>query len=118
MATRANTGMVLSIESVNGRIDKCVKDSNPYEIALWIILITMIVIGIVVLLYGVIHRNIAVAGLSLGDTGLMVWPFRSLTRLHRRRIALIVIPEITMLLSPGDAAQEIHSLIEDLLDKT
>jgi hypothetical protein len=107
-----------SIDDVNGRIDKCVKENAIFERVLWVILVLMILIGVVVLFFGMLQRDKFLIGLSVGETGLTVWPVTSLIRLHKRRIALMVVPEITILLSPRDAAREIHSLIEILLDKS
>jgi hypothetical protein len=55
-------------------------------------------------------------GTSIGATGLSSWPILKLIQLYRRKIALSVIPAITALLSPADAAREVHALIKSLLD--
>lgn len=107
----------LLVEEVNGRIDKCVKDNSIYEGILWAVLGLMILVGLSILIYGVLHRDRYLIGLSVGETGLTVWPITKLIQLHRRKIALSVIPAITSLLSPRDAAREIHALIQHLLDK-
>lgn len=117
----ANTGMpghLSAIDDVNTRIDKCVKDNSAPERLLWVILTLMVFVGLFTLVYGVLHDNHYLIGASLGTTGLTSWPTLRLIQLYRRKIALAVIPGITALLSPADAAREIHSLIKALLDKS
>jgi hypothetical protein len=110
--------LLLIIEQVNGRIDKCVKDSAVFERVLWVILSLVLFVGLSVLIYGALQGSKLLIGLSVGETGVTVWPVTTLIKLHRRRIALAVVPEITVLLSPRDAAREIHALIALLLDRT
>lgn len=110
--------IVHSIDEVNGGIDKCLKDNSRLEAVLWAVLILMMLVGLSVLGYGIFQGNKWLVGISVGETGLGVWPVRSLIRLHKRRIALVVVPEITVLLSPRDAAREIHALIQLLLERT
>ena len=105
-----------AIEDVNGRIDQCVRDNLAPERLLWAVLTLMVLAGLFALIYGVLHDiRYLVAG-SVGATGLTSWPVLKLIQLYRRKIALSVIPAITSLLSPRDAAREIHSLVQDLLD--
>jgi hypothetical protein len=78
----------------------------------------MVGTGLSVLFYGIWNGNRYLIGLSLGESGLTSWPVIKLIQLYRRKVALSVIPAMTALLSPRDAAREIHSLIEKLLDKS
>jgi len=71
--------------------------------------------GLAALFYGIWKGNNYLVGASLGDSGLAYWSILKLIRLHRSRLALSVVPAITAMLSPRDAAREIHSLIEHLL---
>lgn len=102
---------------VNARIDKCVRDASGLELALWILLSLMMVVGLFALVWGVLRGNHYLVSASVGATGLNTWPAVRLIQLHRRRVALSVVPAITALLTPKDAAREIHSLIRVLLDK-
>jgi hypothetical protein len=77
----------------------------------------MVATGLFVLVYGVLHDMRYLVAASMGATGLNSWPTVKLIQLYRRKIALSVIPGITALLSPADAAREIHSLVRSLLDK-
>lgn len=106
-----------TIDEVNQRIDKCVKDNRTYERILWSVLGLMLLVGLSIVVYGVLHDDRLLIGVSVGETGFTIWPIRNLIQLHRRKIALAVIPAITSLLSPRDAAREIHLLIQHLLDK-
>ena len=106
-----------SVGDVNARIDECVKNNLVYERALWGVLGLMIVVGLLILIYGAIRGDRLLITISLGETGVATWPITKLIQLHRRKIALAVIPTITSLLSPRDAAREIHLLVEHLLDK-
>ncbi|MGH9688450.1 MAG: hypothetical protein ACRD5K_15310 [Candidatus Acidiferrales bacterium] len=104
------------IDAVNNRIDKCVKDNSTYERILWAALALMLLVGLSILGYGVFHLDRLVISVSVGETGITIWPIRSLIKLHRGKMALEVIPAITSVLSPRDAAREIHALIQHLLD--
>jgi hypothetical protein len=105
------------MEDVNARIDKCITDSSVYERILWGVLSLMFLAGLSILTYGVIKSDRMLMSVSLGETGVTTWPIARLIQLHRRRIALASIPTITSLLSPRDAAREIHLLVQHLLDK-
>lgn len=72
--------------------------------------------GIFVLTYGVYLQSKLLICASMGAQGACTWPVVKLSQLHRRKIALSVIPAITALLSPRDAAREIHLLVQRLLD--
>jgi len=88
-----------------------------YERILWGVLGIMVVAGLSILLYGVFRSDRLLIGISIGETGFTIWPINNLILLHRRKIALAVVPAITSLLSPRDAAREIHLLVQHLLDK-
>lgn len=107
---------VLTIDEVNARIDKCVQDNAAPECVLWVVLTLMVLVGLFALIFGVLHSNRLLIGGSIGTTGLTSWPVLKLIQLYRRKIALSVIPAITALLSPADAAREVHALIKSLLD--
>jgi len=112
-----NSDLGHPIEDVNKRIDRCIKADAPAERVLWGLLTVMFGTGLFVLIYGVLHGNSSLIGFSLGTNGLCIWPILRLIKLHGRKTALRVIPSITALLSPRDAAREIHSLVKHLLDK-
>jgi hypothetical protein len=73
--------------------------------------------GVFVLIYGVYTQSKVLIGASMGAQGACTWPVVKLTQLHRRKIALSVIPAITALLSPRDAARELHLLVQRLLEQ-
>lgn len=106
------------IADVNSRIDACIKANATHEKLLWAILSILFLVGIFVLGYGVYVQTKWLIGIGLGADGLCTWPVLKLIQLYRRKIALSVIPAITALLSPRDAAREIHLLIQRLLDKS
>lgn len=106
----------MPIEDVNGRIDKCLRENSKYEHALWAALLLTLAVGLSVLLYAALHLSRMLMGLAAGDAGLAYWPTNKLIQLHRRKLALSVVPAITSLLSRRDAAREIHSLVARLLD--
>lgn len=104
------------IADVNSRIDHCVQDNAAGERILWLILSFLTLTGVLLVTYGVVkHNGYLVAG-GLGEDGIISWPMLRLIQLYRRRIALSVIPAITALLSPRDAAREIHALVTRLLE--
>jgi len=107
-----------SIDEVNGRIDRCLRENAIYERILWAVLGLMIAVGLSILVYAVLRSNQWLIGICVGETGLTVWPIGKLIQLHRRKIALSVIPGITSLLTARDAAREIHALVQHLLDKS
>ncbi len=76
----------------------------------------MVLVGLSILSYGALHGDRVLIGISTGETGFAVWPIRLLIQLHRRKIALSVVPALTSGLSGRDAAREIHALIQHLLD--
>jgi len=116
-ADLATPGPPWPINDVNARIDRCLREALIYERILWSVLALLILVGLSILGYGVFQHDRILMAVSTGETGLTFWPIRNLIQLHRRRIALSVIPAITSLLSPRDAAREIHSLVEHLLGK-
>jgi hypothetical protein len=109
---------IRSIEDVNSRIDHCIKAYSGLEKLLWAVLTTIFLAGLVVLFYGVWRADRVLMGLAAGGNGLCCWPTLKLIQLHRRKVALGVIPAITALLSRRDAAREIHSLVKNLLDRS
>lgn len=108
----------IQIDDVNRRIDKCVTDNSAGEKTLWIVLIVLVATGLFVLAYGIWRDNRYLIGISVGESGLTIWPVMKMIQLYRRKVALSVIPTIAALLSARDAAREIHSLIEKLLEKS
>jgi hypothetical protein len=117
VATSGTPQQAWAIGDVNGRIDQCIKDNSAPELLLWVVLTLMVLAGLFALVYGVLHDIRYLAGGGVGATGLTSWPVLKLIQLYRRKMALSVIPAITALLSPADAAREIHALIKSLLDK-
>jgi hypothetical protein len=99
------------IGEVNLRIDACIKATAVGERLLWGLLSVLFLVGIFVLVYGVYFQSKLLICASMGASGTCTWPIVKLTQLHRRKIALSVIPAITALLSPRDAAREIHLLV-------
>jgi hypothetical protein len=106
-----------SIQLVNDRIDHCIRSTSGYEKVLWTILIIMFCAGIFLLGYGAYEGKRYLMGVAIGANGVICWPIARLIQLHRRKVALSVIPAITALLSPKDAARELHLLVARLLDK-
>jgi hypothetical protein len=104
------------IDDVNSRIDACIKATAPGERLLWCVLVFMFLAGIFVVVYGVYTSNKYLTGIGVGANGLCTWPIIRLIQLHRTKLALSVIPGITALLAPRDAAREIHLLVKRLLD--
>ncbi len=96
------------MDDVNTRIDKCLNDNFVYECIFWGVLSVMFLAGISILIYGAFQKDRLLMSISLGEAGVTTWPISKLMQLHRRKIALAAIPTITSLLSPRDAAREIH----------
>jgi hypothetical protein len=104
------------IVEVNARIDVCIRTTASGEKLLWTMLSVLFAVGIFVFIYGVYTQSKLLVGASMGAQGVCTWPVVRLIQLHRRKIALSVIPAITALLSPRDAAREIHLLVQRLLE--
>lgn len=116
----ANKSTVTStdpFDDVNARIDHVIAESASRQNELRGLLISMFLLGVGVLIYGIWQRNAYLIGISVGIEGLLCWPIIRLEDLYRRTIALKVIPQITALLSPRDASKELCALIEHLLGK-